>query len=98
MDVRCHGTYAWGLGDRVKTLGKIGKQEAAARLRIPSELRDEQYMWLNKGWIVEERAYRIRDTWIGDGERCDYVGNDVRVGEHIVFLADGNYYRLEVVS
>lgn len=110
-DVRCHGTYAWDLGDRVTSLGKISREEAANLLGVPEELRGHEYMWLNKGWLVEGRSFLVGDRnakWergmtpptiqIGTGEPFDCMASSLKQGDRIVYLADGNYYRLEVVK
>ena len=101
IDVHCHGTYAWDLGDRIKSLGKVSREQAAELVRIPDELRDQEYMWINKGWIVEGRPYSVghgeEAIVVGDGEVPPY-STPLNVGDKLVYLADGNYYRIEVVS
>ena len=111
IDVRCHGTYVWDLGhERVKSLGKITKEHAAELLHIPADLREHEYMWLNKGWLVVGRPLFVIDRnakWergqdapmiqVGDGD--PFTGERSLVaGDRLVYLADGTYYLIEVVS
>lgn len=97
-DTPIHGTY---INDykRWKHVRKIGHQEAYAKCKdlVPPEIKAEQYLWHNKGFIVLDliemtlQYMKAKPTEYG---YYDYLQH-LQAGMYAVYLADGNYYLYE---
>lgn len=105
-DVHVHGTYIHDLGyGRIRFVEDLTRDQAAELVNMHHELRQQEYMWLNKGWIVERLGYRIGptvsdETFVGGPEGAEVTGYNPKLvpGDMIVYLHDGQYRRYEYVG
>jgi hypothetical protein len=98
MLMKVHGTYPFDMHDKWNSLGRISHEEAAKLVNAPEEVRQQQYMWLNKGFIVlglpqdEGRTVIIEDMYF------NVEHQRIKKGMQAVYLHDGNYTLLERVK
>jgi hypothetical protein len=100
LDVKIHGTYPFDdLGADHEPCWKpvrpLSLEEAAELTKLELTTQEDEYLWLNKGYIVLDQEPTLTAATASLVENFARFSERIPAGARAVYLHDGNYQLIE---